>query len=191
MKNYKFAIDDYISRFTQTLAKIDRDEINTFINILESARMDGRQIFTMGNGGSASTASHFVCDFNKGLSFGFAAPRYKFNCLNDSISTLTAYANDVSYDDVFVEALKNMYRDGDVVIGISGSGNSKNVVNATEYANEHGGITVALTGYDGGKLMKISKFGVHIPANDMQIAEDAHMMLDHLAMSVVRDSYNK
>ena len=191
MTDYQKGITDYLTRFTETLARIDKSEINNFINVLETARKEGKQIFTMGNGGSASTASHFVCDFNKGLSWGFDAPRYKFQCLNDSLPTLTAYANDVSYEDAYVEILKNMFESGDVVIGISGSGSSKNVLNAIEYANANGGITVGLTGYSGGRLKQIAKYGVHIPIDDMQIAEDAHMMLDHLAMSVIRDSYKK
>jgi len=189
MKDYTKFINSYLARFAETLSKIDKAQINAFINALEDARARGAQIFTMGNGGSASTASHFVCDFNKGLSYGFDAPRYKFICLNDSLPTLTAYANDVSYADAYLEALKNYFRAGDVVIGISGSGNSKNVLKAVEYANANGGITVGLTGYGGGELKKIAKLSVHIPADDMQIAEDAHMMLDHLAMSAIRDSY--
>ena len=146
---------------------------------------------TMGNGGSASTASHFVCDFNKGLSYGFSAPRYKFICLNDSLPSLTAYSNDVSYEDAFLEQLKNFFRAGDVVVGISGSGNSKNVLKAIEYANANGGISVGLTGYNGGELKKIAQISVHVPIDDMQVAEDAHMMLDHLAMSAIRDFYSE
>ena len=109
MDDYSNGIEDYLKRFTESLARIDRSQINDFINVLETARANGRQIFTMGNGGSASTASHFVCDFNKGLSWGFDAPRYKFHCLNDSLPTLTAYANDVSYESAYVEILKNMF----------------------------------------------------------------------------------
>ena len=191
MKDYTKFINSYLARFAETLSKIDKAQINAFINALEDARARGAQIFTMGNGGSASTASHFVCDFNKGLSYGFSAPRYKFICLNDSLPSLTAYSNDVSYEDAFLEQLKNFFRAGDVVVGISGSGNSKNVLKAIEYANANGGISVGLTGYNGGELKKIAQISVHVPIDDMQVAEDAHMMLDHLAMSAIRDFYSE
>ena len=104
------------------------------------------------------------------------------------MSSLAAYSNDVSYEDCFLEQLKNYFNEGDVVIGISGSGNSKNVVKAFEYANANGGITVALTGYSGGKLKEIAKMGVHVNIDDMQVSEDVHMIIDHLSMSVIRDN---
>lgn len=189
MKDYTSNINDYINRLSAALANLSRSDINNFINIIEDARRDGKRIFTMGNGGSASTASHFVCDFNKGVSYGVdSKKRYKFICLNDSIATLSAYANDVSYEDAFLESLKNHFENGDVVIAISGSGNSKNVLKAIEYANANGGITIGITGYNGGKLKQIAKHNVHADIDDMQITEDIHMILDHLSMSVVRDT---
>ena len=99
--------------------------------------------------------------------------------------TMMAYANDLSYSDVFLGPLQNFYNEGDVVLGISGSGNSSNVVKALEWANEHGAVTIAFTGYDGGKMKQIAQYGVHIPVNDMQIAEDLHMMLDHCIMKIL------
>lgn len=188
MKNHIGAISDYMERFASALKGMDKGEINNFINLLEKAREDGKQIFVMGNGGSASTASHFVCDFNKGVSFPSGKKRYKFICLNDSMSTLSAYANDVAYESAFEELLKNYFQSGDVVIGISGSGNSKNVLRAIEYANANGGVTVGITGYDGGALKKIASHSVNTNVNDMQITEDIHMLLDHLSMSVIRDA---
>ena len=188
MKDYTTDICAYIQRLTDALNKLDKQEINTFINALEDAREQGKHIFIMGNGGSASTASHFVCDFNKGASYGMPGNRYKFICLNDSMATLSAYSNDVAYEDVFVEQLKNFFSEGDLVIGISGSGNSKNVLNAIEYANANGGKTVGLTGYNGGKLRQIATLSVNANIDDMQISEDLHMILDHLAMKVINDS---
>lgn len=138
-------IANYLNRLQETIAKLNHDEINTFINLLIAARDEEKQIFIMGNGGSASTASHFCCDFNKGSSYGFDK-RFKFICLNDNVPGMMAYANDVSYDDIFVEQLKNFFQPGDYVIGISGSGNSKNVLKAIEYAKENGGVTIGLTG---------------------------------------------
>ena len=105
--------------------------------------------------------------------------KFKFICLNDNIPSLMAYANDLSFEDIFVEQLKNFYQKGDIVIGISGSGNSMNVLKAIDYANENGGVTVGLTGYSGGKLIEMAQHNVHIPIDDMQIVEDLHMVLDH------------
>lgn len=174
----------YLNRLQETIKRLDKEEINKFINMLLDARDADKQIFIMGNGGSASTASHFCCDFNKGSSYGFNK-RFKFICLNDNVPGMMAYANDVSYDDVFVEQLKNFFNPGDYVIGISGSGNSKNVLKAIEYANANGGITIGLTGFNGGKLKQICSHSVNMNVDDMQISEDLHMMMDHLSMKVI------
>jgi len=184
MMNYKYDIEEYLSKLKNTIDAVSVESINELMNILVDAKDMGKTIFIMGNGGSAATASHFVCDFNKGLSFN-GLNRYKFICLNDNIPSLMAYANDLSYDAIFMEQLKNFFQKGDVVIGISGSGNSKNVLNAINYANEMGGITIGLSGFDGGKLMKMAKYNVNIPIHDMQITEDLHMVLDHCMMKIL------
>ncbi len=174
----------YLNRLQETIKRLNREEINKFINMLLDARDADKQIFIMGNGGSASTASHFCCDFNKGSSYGFNK-RFKFICLNDNVPGMMAYANDVSYDDIFVEQLKNFFNPGDYVIGISGSGNSKNVLKAIEYANANGGVTIGLTGFNGGKLKQMCAHSVNMNVDDMQISEDLHMMVDHLSMKVI------
>lgn len=184
--DFKNDITAYLGRLKSAIDLIPVADLNTLMNLLLNARNEGRQIFIMGNGGSAATASHFVCDFNKGLSYG-KPKRFKFICLNDNIPTLMAYGNDTSYEDVFVEPLKNFLNIGDLVIGISGSGNSKNVLNAFEYANEQQAVTIALTGYNGGKLKQMAMHNVHIPVNDMQITEDLHMVLDHCMMKILYD----
>lgn len=180
-------IDSYFDKLKLTIDNLDRKEINEFINLLLKARDEGKFIFIMGNGGSAATASHFVCDFNKGASYGCKGRRFKFVCLNDNSAELMAYANDVGYEDVFVEPLKNFLNEGDVVIGISGSGNSKNVLKAIEYANDNKAITVGITGYDGGLLKTIAKHSVNVNVDDMQISEDIHMIFDHLSMSILKN----
>ena len=185
MIDYKNEINAYFNGLKSAIDNIDREELNRFINLLNTAREEGKNIFIMGNGGSAATASHYCCDFNKGLSYGFDKKRFKFICLSDNVPTMMAYANDVSYDDIFVEPLKNFIQPGDLVIGISGSGNSKNVINAIEYANANGGITIGLTGYTGGKLKELAKYSVNVNVNDMQISEDLHMIFDHLTMKVL------
>jgi D-sedoheptulose 7-phosphate isomerase len=188
MKESSFlaSIETYLTSLQQQIAALDRNELAAFAGLLRDACEQGRQIFIMGNGGSAATASHFVCDFNKGLSYG-RERKYKFICLNDNVPALLAYANDVVYEAVFVEQLKNFLQAGDLVIGISGSGNSSNVVRAVEYANANGAVTLALVGYDGGRLKQTARHCVHVPVADMQIVEDIHMVLDHMTMRVLDD----
>lgn len=186
-KDYTSDITAYFDRLKQTIDKISKDDLNNLMNLLEKARMEGRSIFIMGNGGSASTASHYVCDFNKGISENQDI-KYRFICLNDNIATMMAYANDISYHDIFINPLKNHFKPGDLVIGISGSGNSQNVVKALKYANENEGISIGLTGFDGGEVHRISKYGINIPVNDMQLAEDLHLVLDHCMMKILSPS---
>ena len=181
--DFKPAITDYLDRLKATIDAVDKEQISNFMNLLVEALDAGRQIFIMGNGGSAATASHFVCDFNKGVSYG-KEKRFKFICLNDNMATLMAYGNDTSYEDIFVEPLKNYFNSGDLVVGISGSGNSMNVVRAVEWANQNGGTTIALTGYSGGKLKQLAAHNVHVPVDDMQITEDLHMVIDHCVMKI-------
>ncbi len=184
MTDFTPDIQEYLDKLKSTIDRLNHDEINDFINLLLTARDEGRTIFIMGNGGSAATASHFCCDFNKGASYGYDK-RFKFICLNDNTATMMAYSNDVAYEDAMVEQLKNFFMPGDYVIGISGSGNSKNVVKAIEYANDRGGVTIGLTGYQGGKLKQICAHSVNMGVDDMQISEDLHMMMDHLTLRVI------
>lgn len=180
-------ITNYFNTLIKTLNLIDKKEINTFISVLKEAKANDNTIYIMGNGGSASTASHFACNFNKELSFN-KTNRFKMICLNDNIPTLLAYANDISYDVIFVEQLKNFLKKNDVVIGISGSGNSKNVINAIDFANSVGSITVGLTGFNGGNLKKLAKYSVNTNLNDMQITEDIHLSLCHIACSALDET---
>lgn len=177
-------MEKYLTTLKDALDRLNRQEVLVFLSLLLKAREEGRQIFIMGNGGSAATASHFVCDFNKGLSKP-GQKRFKFICLNDNVPSMMAYGNDISYDDIFVEQLRNFVQPEDVVIGISGSGNSMNVVKAVTYANEQGAKTACLVGYDGGRLKQIAEQCVHVDVNNMQIVEDIHMILDHMGMTVL------
>jgi D-sedoheptulose 7-phosphate isomerase len=183
MKDFSQDIRDYFTNLKAVIDSIDTAQINALMDILIEARDNNRLVFTMGNGGSASTASHYAGDFNKGLSW-HKDKRFKFICLNDNIPTMMAYANDSSYDDIFIGPLKNFLNRNDVVIAISGSGNSRNIVKAIEWANKSEAVTVGLTGYDGGHLAKIAKYNVRINVNDMQIAEDLHLVLNHCMMHV-------
>jgi len=182
--DYTKEIIDYIALEIETLKNIDVSAINEAIGLLEETRQKDGTIYIFGNGGSATTASHYQGDFNKGVSEGLEK-KFRFQCLNDNMATLLAIANDIGYEEVYRYQLRNKVSEKDLVIAISGSGNSKNVVNAAEYAKEQGCKVIGLTGYNGGKLREICDISLHAPINSMQITEDIHMMLDHLMMSVL------
>ncbi len=181
---YQAKLQSYIETEIKVLQSLNLDDINTVMNVLEQARKSHKHIFICGNGGSAATASHFCCDFNKGIS-ETQEDKYDFECLSDNIPTMMAVANDLSYDEIFRVPLRNKMKPGDILIGISGSGNSMNVVNAFSYAKEIGGTTIALVGYRGGKLKEMADYSIHVDIDDMQISEDVHMMLDHMMMHVL------
>ena len=172
---------DYIEDLKTVLDAFPHHQFNLLIEVMLEAYDKGKRIFTMGNGGSASTASHWVCDINKGCSLN-REKKFMMMSLNDSISTMLAYANDLSYEDVFVEQLKNFFVPGDVVIGISGSGNSENVLRAIEFSNENNGITVGLCGFSGGKLYQMVHIPILVSVDDMQQVEDIHMIVAHMSM---------
>lgn len=186
-KDFKRALAAYIEQEIETLKKLNIENVNTVMNVLETARNGEKNIFVCGNGGSAATASHFAADFNKGINEKLAL-KYNLECLSDNTPLLMAIANDISYDEIFTYPLKNKMKPGDIIIGISGSGNSSNVVRAFEFAKQQGGITIALVGYDGGKLKELADHYIHVNVNNMQIAEDIHMILDHLMMYVLVNS---
>lgn len=181
MKDYREKIRFYLDLETRLMESVDIDEMNEVMNQLEQARVRGNRIYICGNGGSGSTASHFVCDFNKGVSLE-QEQKYQFICLNDNMPQMMAIANDIGYDQIFKIPLVNVISPGDIFIGISGSGNSQNVLLAAEYAKEQGATVIGLTGYDGGKLKELSDYSLHVPVSNMQIAEDLHLMFDHLMM---------
>jgi D-sedoheptulose 7-phosphate isomerase len=170
---------EYKGKLLAALETIDLVKVDEIIGVLARARDEDRQIFVCGNGGSAATANHFACDMVKGASYG-RQKRFRITALSEQIPTLTAYANDVGYDAVFVEQLKNFAREGDVLIAISGSGNSPNVVRAVEYANSIGCLTIGLSGRNGGKLKPLVRLNVHIPEEHMGRIEDAHMTVCHM-----------
>lgn len=177
-------VNDYLVRLADTVEKIDKDSIRKVIDVLLETREKGGRIFIFGNGGSAATASHYVCDFNKGVSIDLDK-KFDFVCLSDNTATMMAIANDIGYDFVFSKQLEGRLRKGDVVIAISGSGNSKNVIKAVEYAKENGNKIISLTGYNGGKLLQLADYSIHANINDMQIAEDVHMIMCHLMASTI------
>ncbi len=169
----------YKAELARVIESIDLERVNAAIELLAKAREENRRIFIFGNGGSAATASHFATDMVKGASFG-RAKRFRILALTDSLSTLTAYSNDVGYECVFAEQLKNFAEPGDVVIAVSGSGNSPNVLRAVEYANSIGCRTIGLSGRDGGALGKLTELNLHVAHPHMGRIEDGHMIMLHM-----------
>jgi len=170
LTNLKTVIDGF------DLAIYDR----MVVDLLEAYANKAR-IFVMGNGGSGATASHLACDINKGCCLDLDR-KFKMICLNDNIPTMLALANDISYEAVFEEQMKNFFEPGDMAIGISGSGNSENVLRAMRYAAAHGGRTQGWCGFGGGKLAKLVDLAFVLPSNNMQQVEDAHIIVAHMLM---------
>ena len=182
-------IGDYIDDVIRCLEEIKQNDAGFFdelATILLKARSSKRTVFFCGNGGSASTASHFTSDLAKGTIIE-GVPRFRALSLADNIPQMLAWGNDSCYEDIFIEQLRNLMDPGDVVIGISGSGNSENVLRALRYANENDGITIGLTGFDGGKLKDIAHLCLIVPVHYMQKIEDIHMLVDHLVTSLIRE----
>lgn len=178
------AAEVYFSRLQNVIDGIDKPAFNSAIDLIRTTWCAGKQIIVFGNGGSALTAQHFVTDWNKSVYIKTGKP-FRGACLAENMGLLSAYANDISYDDVFVEQLKPMLGEGDLVIGISGSGNSENVLRAIRYANDHGGITLGICGYDGGQLRTIARHAICADVNDMQLSEDIHLIFGHITMQTL------
>ena len=180
------SIKKYLKKLTQSIENLKIEEIEKVVNIFLKTRDSGNTIYTMGNGGSGSTASHMVCDITKGCSFN-KEKKFKMFCLNDNIPTLLAYSNDVSYDVVFEEQLKNILKPNDVVLAISGSGNSKNIIRAVKYAKSINSTVIGLTGYSGGLLKEISDVSIDANIDDMQISEDIHVIVMHILYKLLEN----
>jgi D-sedoheptulose 7-phosphate isomerase len=171
----------YLERLTDLIQTFDVSAYSKMVDMILDAYQRRAQIFVMGNGGSGATASHLVCDINKGCCFDLPR-KFKMICLNDNIPTILALANDVAYGAVFEEQLKNFLNPGDLVIGISGSGNSENVLNAIAFAAREEAHTLGWCGFDGGRLARMVDLAFVAKSNDMQQVEDVHMILAHMLM---------
>jgi D-sedoheptulose 7-phosphate isomerase len=172
----------YLARLQNVLgSSIDKEEIDNAVAVVESAWKDGKQIITLGNGGSAMTALHFITDWNKSIYLATGTP-FRGRTLVDNTGLLLAYGNDVSFEDLFVEQLKNVMMPGDLVLAISGSGNSENVIKAVDYANANGAVTLGLCGYKGGKLRQKARHILWARVEDMQLSEDVHAIFGHIVM---------
>ena len=183
MGKYRSYIEDYLALETKVLAQLDRDAIEAALLLLEQCMEKESTIYIFGNGGSSATASHFQNDFNKGVS-EHTEKKFRFCCLNDNVPTVMAVANDIGFEEIFRFQLRGKLKPEDIVVAISGSGNSPNVLNAVEYAKAQGCKVIGLTGYEGGRLRQMSDVSLHAPVKSMQVTEDIHMVFDHLMMSV-------
>ena len=172
-------MDDYLEQVAGLIRAVPRKALHDAVDCLWQAYCADAQVFTCGNGGSSATASHFVEDLAKGIDVPPAERRFRAISLVDSVPMLTAYANDVGYDHVFAEPLRNLVRPGDVLLAFSGSGRSENVLKAMRVAREAGAAVVGLTGGDGGEMQRLADVCVVVPSESMQQIEDAHLVIAH------------
>ncbi len=175
----KSFVTSYINDLKYSLDKLNPDRVDRIVDILWSAYLDDKQVFIMGNGGSASTASHFACDLSKGTVVDDKR-RLRVISLNDNMALVTALSNDIGYDEVFKEQLTNLVNPGDVVITISASGNSPSILKAIEYAQKNDAVSVGLIGFDGGKLGPLVNERIVIDSTDYGCIEDMHLVLAHM-----------
>ncbi|NBX85991.1 MAG: SIS domain-containing protein [Proteobacteria bacterium] len=171
----------YLQKLSSAMAHMNHEDMDKAIALIATAWQSGKQIITLGNGGSSMTALHLITDWNKSVYLNTKIP-FRGRTLVDNMGLIMAYANDMSFADVFAEQLKNILQPGDLVIAISGSGNSENVIRAVDYANKNGAITLGLCGFSGGKLKNLAQHAVWVNVNDMQITEDIHAVFGHIVM---------
>ena len=183
----------YIQNLKFTLDEIDLNQFEKIVSVLLKAREADKQIFIVGNGGSASTASHFACDLGRGtVNFsndGF--DRFRAISLTDNMALVTAIGNDISYDSIFTEQLKNLMNKGDVLIGITASGNSPNILKSFEYAKKVGAVTIGFLGFGGGKASQIVDYNLTVSSNNYGISEDFHLIIGHILTQIIRRILNE
>jgi D-sedoheptulose 7-phosphate isomerase len=178
-------VESHISDVRSVLTQMPSGEVDRVIDVILTAYRGQRHVYVIGNGGSASTASHFACDLSKATITG-DRPRLRVTSLTDNVAVLTAWANDSSYDAVFAEQLTNLLDPGDVVVAISASGKSPNIVAAIGVAQRRGAVTVGLVGFTGGPLKKMVDVAVHVPSDSYGVVEDCHLVLEHAITAAIR-----
>lgn len=184
MNNSTEIINNYLAKEKTTLDQLDHDAIQEVIDVFLEAYHNQQSFYIFGNGGSGSNASHICGDFIKGVSYGLDKG-FRFHCLNDNMAGMMAIANDIDYNDIFVEPVKNVVEKNDVVIGLSGSGNSENVVRALTEAKERGAVTIAFSGFTGGKIKKLANCAIHVPVHDMEVTEDVQLIVFHIIKNAI------
>jgi D-sedoheptulose 7-phosphate isomerase len=181
----------YFEELQRTVPSLCHDSINRIADALVEANESGSTVYIFGNGGSAALASHLACDLGKGTAYCDGGRRFRVMALTDNLAVLTAWANDSSYEDVFSEQLRNFIKPTDVAFAISGSGNSKNVLNALQVARKAGATTVGFSGFQGGLMKNLCDICVVVPSSDMQIVEDLHLAMAHSIFRVVRSRMSR
>jgi len=180
----------YLDEVRHTLSMLPLDRVRHAADELLCAHARGSTVFTLGNGGSAATASHFSCDLAKGT-ISPARPRFRVIALTDSVPQMTAWSNDVAYEEVFAELLRGLMRQDDVIVAFSGSGNSANVLRAVELARSKGGTSIGFTGFAGGRLKGLVDIPVVVPCDSLKQIEDVHLILCHLITSLIREELER
>lgn len=182
----------YISDFSNIISAIDKDQVLKTIDLIWDAFNNDKMIFVIGNGGSAANASHFAQDLAKGTRVSInQEKRIKALSLTDNLPFVSALGNDDGYETIFEQQLRTFANAGDLLIAISGSGNSPNIINAVTWANENGLETIGVTGFSGGKLKEINKYNLHVPLNDMCTSESVHSFLFHFIVLEITDKMEK
>ncbi|HZE99360.1 MAG TPA: SIS domain-containing protein [Planctomycetota bacterium] len=178
-------VDHYVGDFIKLLGQVDRPQVQKMVDLVTECYILEKTVFIIGNGGSGANASHLCEDLGKGTLHDFEKQRrLKVMSLTDNTPYILAWGNDTAYDRIFVEQLKNFVEKDALLIAISGSGNSPNVISAIEYANTHGMKTLGVTGYDGGKLKKMAHHNVHVPSWNMGMVESVHSTLFHYLLDI-------
>lgn len=181
--------NDYTEYLEKAIASVQPTQVESFIDLLYEAYSNKKMVFVIGNGGSAANASHLAQDLAKGTRSSLEQEvRIKALSLTDNLPFVTALGNDDGYNTIFEQQLRTFASPGDILISISGSGNSPNIIKAVEWANSNGLITVGITGFDGGNLKKLSKHSVHVPLNDMCTAESIHTIIFHYVILKLQES---
>lgn len=175
----------YFEELRRVAANLPHDSINKIADELLKANQSGRMVFMFGNGGSASLASHFACDLGKGTAYCNGGKRFRALALTDNLPTMTAWANDCSYEEIFAEQLRNFVQPHDIAFAISGSGNSKNVLHALRVAREAGATTIGVSGFEGGEMKSLCDICAVVPSDNMQIIEDLHLSMAHSIFRIV------
>ena len=186
---YNFS-SQYVQEFIRNIHQLKISDINPISEQIWQAYLAGRQIFVMGNGGSAAIASHFACDLGKSTAMD-GKLRFRVQSLNDNVPLMTALANDLGYENVFREQMRNLARPQDVIIAISSAGNSENIYRAIQFANEIEAISVAITGFGGGRVKDIAQYSLILDSTDYGVVETIHMFVCHTLTFAFKDRLEK
>ncbi len=183
--NEIFDSRQYFEELQRVVVALPHSTINQIADELVRANESGRMVYLFGNGGSASLASHFACDLGKGTAYCNGGKRFRVLALTDNVPTMTAWANDSRYEDIFSEQLRNFVQPQDVAVAISGGGNSKNVLNALQVARSAGAFTIGMSGFQGGQMKSLCDICVVVPSDNMQVIEDLHLSMAHSIFRIV------